>query len=82
MYVLFERTHFEEVHLLLGQITPAATGQVLLGKPCEIYAVELGHMVAERLEDTAHNAVTSRMNLDSGLVAVGFRSIGDCTRRG
>ncbi len=35
-------------------------------------------MVAEALEDTAHDAVAARMNLNTGLVTVGLGSIRDC----
>ena len=76
-YGLFKRAHLEVVYLFLGKVTPAASRQILLGKAGKVYTVELGHMVTEALEDTAHDAIAAGVNLDTGLIAVGFGSIAD-----
>ena len=56
-WVLFKCTHLEHVDLLLSEVTPATTWQVLLGETCEIYAIELNDTIAEVLEDTTNDAV-------------------------
>ena len=61
--------HFEEGDLLLGEETPVAAGQVLLGEAGEDHAVELDHLVAQELEHTAHNAVLARVDGDAHVLA-------------
>ena len=78
MCFLFKRSHLQEVYFFLSQVTPASARQVFLGETCEVDAVELGHMVAEALEDAAHYAVTSRVDFDTGLIAVSLGGIADC----
>jgi len=56
-------------------VTPAATWQVLLGESCEINAVELHDTIAEVLEDTTHDTVLARVDLDTNLVLVLFVGI-------
>ena len=65
----------QHVHLLLGEVTPAATLQILLGETGKIDAVELDYPVTQSLENTTHDAVTARVNLDAHLVLVGFIGI-------
>ena len=77
MFLLFESTHSEHLHFLLGEETPVATTEVLLGKTSELYAVELGYVIAKALEDTAHDTVLARVNLNTYLLLVGWRSILD-----
>ena len=72
---LFKRTLLQEVDLLLCEIAPLAAGKILLGESGEIHAVEFHHMVAECLEDTAYHTVAARVNLYSGLLAVGRRYV-------
>ena len=72
---LFERTHFEVVYLFLGEVAPAAAGEVFLGESGEIHTVEFGYVVAEALEDSADDAVASRMDFDTCLVAVGLGGV-------
>ncbi len=55
--VLFKRSHFQIVDLLLGEVTPTAAGKVFLCESGKINAVELCHMISERLEDAAYDAV-------------------------
>ena len=52
-------THLEEVDFFLSQIAPTPTREVLLGKAGKEHPVELCHMIAETLEDAAHDAVTA-----------------------
>ena len=73
---LFKRAHLQEVDFLLCQVAPASARQVLLGQSGEIHAVELRDVVAEALEDAAHDAVAARVDLDAGLVAVGLGCVG------
>ena len=42
-----EGAHLEVVDLFLCEVAPAASGEVLLGESGEVYAVELGDVVAE-----------------------------------
>ena len=63
-------THTQAVNLLLGEVTPVATTQVLLGQSCKLYAVEFRHLIAKALEDTAHDAVLARVDLDTHLLLV------------
>lgn len=75
---LFERTHFEEVDFFLCEVAPTASGKVLFGEPGEVDAVELSDVVAERFEDSAHDAVSSRMDFDADLVAVVLGGVRNC----
>ena len=54
-------------HFLLGEEAPVTTLDTLLGETCEHHAVKLANPVAEALEDTAHDAVLTRVNLDAQL---------------
>ena len=68
--ILLVCSHAQAVHLFLCQIAPLATTQVLLGQTGKLNAVELGHLVAKALEDAAHNAVLTRMDLNAHLLLV------------
>ena len=54
---LLVSSHTQAVNLLLGQVAPVATLQVLLGETCELNAVELLNAIAQALEDTANDTV-------------------------
>ena len=74
---LFEGSHAQHIHFLLCEETPVAAAEVLLGESCKLYAVEFHHAVAEVLEDAAHDAVLSAVNLDAYLTLVGVAGILD-----
>ena len=74
---LFEGSHAQHIHFLLCEEAPVAAAEVLLGESCKLYAVEFHHTVAEVLEDTAHDAVLSAVNLDAYLTLVGVAGILD-----
>ena len=69
---------FQEVNLFLGEVTPAAARQVLLSETGEINAVQLHHVVTQRLEYTANDAVATRVDFDAGLFAVGGGDVAHC----
>ena len=77
IYILFEGTHAEHFHFFLGEETPVAAADILLGESGKLYAVELDHTIAEMLEDTTHDAVLAAVNLDAYLTLVGFAGIID-----
>ena len=56
-WVLLKRTHLQDINLLLSEVAPATTWQVLLGEACKVNAVELNDTVAEVLEDTTDDTV-------------------------
>lgn len=68
--ILLVCTHAETVNLFLCEVTPVATTEVLLSETCKLYAVELGHLIAERLEDTAYDTVLTAMDLNAHLLLV------------
>ena len=74
---LFEGSHAQHIHFLLCEEAPVAAAEVLLGESCKLYAVEFHHAVAEVLEDAAHDAVLSAVNLDAYLTLVGVAGILD-----
>ena len=74
---LFEGSHAQHIHFLLCEEAPVAAAEVLLGESCKLYAVEFHHTVAEVLEDAAHDAVLSAVNLDAYLTLVGVAGILD-----
>ena len=74
---LFEGSHTQHIHFLLCEEAPVAAAEVLLGESCKLYAVEFHHAVAEVLEDAAHDAVLSAVNLDAYLTLVGVAGILD-----
>ena len=65
----FERTHTQEVDLLLSEIAPASAREILLGQTGEIDAVEFRDTISEMLENAAHDTIASRVDLDTGLIA-------------
>ena len=67
---LFEGSHTQHIHFLLCEEAPVAATEVLLGESSKLYAVEFHHTVAEVLEDAAHDAVLSAVNLDAYLALV------------
>ena len=67
---LFVSTHAETVDFLLSEVAPVATTEVLLGKAGELYAVKLENLVAQSLEDAAHDAVLAGVNLNTHLLLV------------
>ena len=60
---LFKRTHLEHGDLLGREESVFAAGNILLGETGELDAVKLHHLIAHFLEDTAHHAVLSGVNL-------------------
>ena len=59
VYELFKRVLFQEVYLFLSEVAPASAWQVLLGETCEIHAVELHNVIAERFENAAYHTVAA-----------------------
>ena len=75
--ILFKRSHAQHLHLFLGEETPVATTEVLLGEACKLHAVELHYALAEALEDTTHDAVLAAMTFDAHLALIGVAGIFD-----
>ena len=65
----FERTHTQEVDLLLSEIAPAAAREILLCQTGEIDAVEFRDTISEMLENAAYDTIASRVDLYTGLIA-------------
>ena len=63
--------HFKDVHFALGQETPGALLEPLLGEAREIDPVEGLDVVAEGFEDAADDAVLARVDLDAEFAVVG-----------
>lgn len=61
---------FQANNFLLIQKAPFAAGQVFLGEAGVLHAVEGHHVVAEVLENAAHNAVAAYVQLDAHEVRV------------
>lgn len=77
MFYSLKRTHLEVVDLFLGKVAPTTAGEILLGETCKVNSVEFGDVITKMLEYTAHDAVATRVDLDTGLIAVGLGGIGD-----
>ena len=59
------RAHLEDVDLALREVSPVAPLEVLLGESREIDPVKRFHVVAERFEDAADDAVLAGVNFNS-----------------
>ena len=76
--VLFVGTHAQAVYLFLCEVSPVATTKVLLCQSGKLYAVELGYLIAERLEYTSNNTVLAAVNLYAYLLLEDRVSILTC----
>ncbi len=74
---LLESPHAKHFHFLLCEEAPVAAAEVLLGESGKQNAVEFHHTVAQMLEDAAHDAVLSAVNLYTHLTLVGVAGILD-----
>ena len=75
--VLLKCAHAEHIDFLLGEVTPVAALEVLLGQTSEEDAVELRDLVAKVLEDAAYNAVAAAVDLNAHLLLIGLGSVFD-----
>ena len=62
---LFLGDHLQEGHLFFGEESPHASGEVFFGKSGEDHAVQLFHIVAEKVEHAADDAVFAGMDGDA-----------------
>ena len=67
---LFILPGLQPLHLLAGQEPPRSALEVLLRETRIVNAVEFGHGVPQELENTAHDAVAARVDLDAHLLLV------------
>ena len=74
---LLKRSHTQHVHLLLCEVTPVTTTNILLGKAGKEHAIQLDNLITKALEDTTYDAVTSAVDFDTNLLTVGLAGILD-----
>ena len=67
---LLVATALQAINLVVSEETPSATLEILLCDTSVIYAVELLYGVTQVLEDTTHDTVTARVDLDAYLLLV------------
>ena len=75
-YALLKGSHAEHFNFFLCEETPVASAKVLLGESAELHTVKFLYTITEMFEDTAHDAVLTRMNLDTHLLLIGVVSVG------
>ena len=75
--MLLVGSHTQAVDLLFGEVAPVTAADILLGESGKLYTVKFGDLVAQTLEDAAHDAVLARVNLDAYLFLIGIAGILD-----
>ena len=73
--VKLKLSHLEESDLLRSQETPFAAAYILLGQTGKRNAVEVHYLIPYFLEYAAHNAVLTGVDLQTDMLAVGFREL-------
>ena len=74
--LLFILPRLEALHLLAGQEAPLSPLEIFLRKPGVVNTVKFLDRITQMLENTAHDAVAARMDLDPHLRLV-LLDIGD-----